>query len=223
MIYQRYTKPAADCILAATGIVLLSPCFVILGIAIALRMGRPVLFRQTRIGLGDRSFAFYKFRTMTDARDASGNLLPDEQRLTALGSFLRASSLDEFPQLWNVVRGEMSLIGPRPLLPEYLPRYTQEQRRRHLVRPGITGWAQVNGRNGLTWEEKFRHDTWYVDNYDLGLDVRILLMTAGSVFRRRGISQPGQATAAPFMGYAPSESDIPHSSRQRERSSEPRS
>jgi lipopolysaccharide/colanic/teichoic acid biosynthesis glycosyltransferase len=200
MIYQRYIKPAADCILAATGIVLLSPCLVILGIAIALRMGWPVLFRQPRIGLLDRSFAFHKFRTMTDQRDAAGNLLPDEQRLTALGSFLRASSLDEFPQLWNVVKGDMSLIGPRPLLPEYLPRYSIEQRRRHSVKPGITGWAQVNGRNGISWEEKFRYDVWYVDNCSLSIDIKILVMTLASVLHRRGISQPGHATAAPFMG-----------------------
>ncbi len=223
LIYRRFVKPTLDRFLALLGLMMLLPVLLLLAFIVAVRMGRPVLFRQTRIGHQDKSFGFLKLRTMTSERDPSGTLLPDSLRLTPLGIFLRSSSLDELPQLWNVVRGEMSLIGPRPLLPEYLPRYTQEQRRRHLVRPGITGWAQVNGRNGLTWEEKFRHDTWYVDNYDLGLDVRILLMTAGSVFRRRGISQPGQATAAPFMGYAPSESDIPHSSRQRERSSEPRS
>ena len=209
MTYQRYIKPVADCILAATGIVLLSPFLFILGIAIALRMGCPVLFPQTRIGLRDRSFAFHKFRTMTDARDASGNLLPDERRLTALGSFLRASSLDEFPQLWNVVRGDMSLIGPRPLLPEYLPRYSMEQRRRHNVKPGITGWAQVNGRNGISWEDKFRHDVWYVDNCSVKLDLKILAMTFVAVFARRGISRQGHATVPVFMGSPSAEENRP--------------
>jgi sugar transferase EpsL len=200
MIYRRLVKPAMDCVLAIAGIVALFPALVILAIGIALRMGRPVLFRQTRIGLGNRSFEFMKFRTMTQERDADGKLLPDDQRLTALGQFLRSSSLDEFPQLWNVIKGDMSLIGPRPLLPEYLPRYSDEQRRRHDVKPGITGWAQVNGRNGISWEDKFRCDVWYVDNYGFLLDMKILVMTVMAVLQRRGISQTGHATAAPFLG-----------------------
>lgn len=200
MIYRRIAKPLTDRILALLGLVVLAPFLVVLWIAIAMRMGTPVLFRQTRIGLMDRPFEFVKFRTMTDERNACGELLPDAERLTALGQFLRSTSLDEFPQLWNVVKGDMSLIGPRPLLPEYLPRYSAEQRRRHHVMPGITGWAQVNGRNGLAWEDKFRHDVWYVDNCTAGLDLRILMMTVLAVFKRRGISQQGQATALPFMG-----------------------
>jgi len=200
MIYQRFVKPAYDRLLAALGLLLLLPVLLLLSIAIAIRMGRPVLFRQIRIGFRDHSFGFLKFRTMTDQRDSNGLLLPDSQRLTPLGQFLRSSSLDEFPQLWNVLKGEMSLIGPRPLLPEYLPRYSPEQRRRHHVLPGITGWAQVNGRNGISWEDKFRCDVWYVDHYCFLVDMKILLMTAASVLGRRGISQPGHATAAPFLG-----------------------
>jgi lipopolysaccharide/colanic/teichoic acid biosynthesis glycosyltransferase len=165
-------------------------------------MGRPIIFRQVRIGLHDRSFGFMKFRTMTNARDRLGQLLPDSERLTAFGQFLRSTSLDELPQLLNVLKGDMSLIGPRPLLPEYLPRYSVDQRRRHHIRPGITGWAQVNGRNGLSWEEKFRHDVWYVDHCSPGLDLKILWMTVSSVLGRSGISQAGHATAEPFMGTA---------------------
>lgn len=200
MIYRDIVKPLTDRTLALVGLVVLTPFLVVLWIAIATRMGTPVLFRQTRIGLMDRPFEFVKFRTMTDQRDAQGKLQPDAERLTGLGQFLRSTSLDELPQLWNVVRGDMSLIGPRPLLPEYLPRYSAEQRRRHRAMPGITGWAQVNGRNGLSWEEKFRHDVWYVDNCTARLDLQILVMTVVAVFKRRGISQQGQATALPFMG-----------------------
>lgn len=200
MLYRKLLKPVLDRILAFAGLICLSPVILGLGIAIAIRMGRPVIFRQTRIGLGDRSFGFMKFRTMTNARDAAGQLLPDADRLTSFGRFLRSTSLDELPQLFNVLKGDMSLIGPRPLLPEYLGRYSAEQRRRHHIKPGITGWAQVNGRNGLSWEEKFRHDVWYVDHCSFSVDLRILWMTAASVLFRRGISQPGHATAEPFMG-----------------------
>jgi lipopolysaccharide/colanic/teichoic acid biosynthesis glycosyltransferase len=161
--------------------------------------GNP-LFVQSRVGEDERIFAFYKFRTMTDVRDQAGELLSDEQRLTALGRFFRNTSLDELPQLWNVVKGDMSLVGPRPLLPEYLPRYTALQRRRHEVKPGITGWAQVNGRNGLTWEQKFELDVWYVDHQSLWLDVKILWLTVLQVLRRDGISQAGHATMPEFVG-----------------------
>lgn len=202
MIYRRFLKPVIDCLLATAGLLVLMPFLVLLSVAIAAQMGRPVLFRQTRIGFRDRRFEFLKFRTMSDERDQTGQLLPDDRRLTPLGRFLRSSSLDELPQLWNVVKGDMSLIGPRPLLPEYLTRYSPEQRRRHQVKPGITGWAQVNGRNGISWEEKFRCDVWYVDHYGFVVDLRILALTLTSVVRRQGISQAGHATAAPFMGTA---------------------
>jgi len=167
---------------------------------IHLLMGRPALFRQTRIGRGGKPFTFFKFRTMTDARDARGELLPDARRLTRLGRFLRATSLDELPQLWNVLRGDMSLVGPRPLLPQYLPRYDSRQRRRHEVKPGITGWAQINGRNALSWEEKFDLDVWYVDHQSFRLDMKILWLTLLKVLRRDGISQSGHATMPEFMG-----------------------
>jgi lipopolysaccharide/colanic/teichoic acid biosynthesis glycosyltransferase len=165
-------------------------------------MGKPVVFRQTRIGLNDAPFGFLKFRTMTQERDFEGKLLPDARRLTSFGRFLRASSLDELPQLRNVFTGEMSLIGPRPLLPEYLPRYSATQRRRHEVKPGITGLAQVKGRNSLGWEEKFELDVWYVDHCSLSLDLEILWMTFMAVLTRKGISHSGHATAPEFMGSA---------------------
>jgi lipopolysaccharide/colanic/teichoic acid biosynthesis glycosyltransferase len=162
--------------------------------------GWPIFFTQTRPGYHGRPIQIIKFRSMTDARDADGNLLPDELRLTWLGRFLRSFSLDELPELINVVRGDMSLVGPRPLLMQYLERYTPEQARRHDVLPGITGWAQVNGRNALTWEDKFRLDVWYVDNWSLTLDFKILLLNVSTVLSRRGINQPGHATAEEFMG-----------------------
>ena len=200
MLYRAIVKPLADRALAAAGLVVLLPAMCALAAVIRLRMGSPVVFRQTRIGLYNEPFGFRKFRTMTEQRDTSGNLLPDERRLTTFGKFLRSSSLDEFPQLWNVLRGEMSLIGPRPLLPEYLPLYSAEQRRRHDVKPGITGWAQVKGRNDLTWQKKFELDVWYVDHYSLAVDLRILWMTLLAVIRREGISRQGHATAPPFAG-----------------------
>ena len=173
---------------------------IILAFMIRCKLGTPVLFRQQRPGLGGRPFWLLKFRTMTEARDARGNLLPDAARLTAFGRFLRATSLDELPELLNVLKGDMSLVGPRPLLMQYLDRYTPEQARRHEVRPGITGWAQVNGRNAITWEEKFKLDVWYVDNRTLWLDIKIIFMTIWKIFKREGISQPGQATMEEFMG-----------------------
>lgn len=164
------------------------------------KLGSPVFFRQVRPGLHGQPFEMIKFRTMTDARDASGSLLPDNERLTAFGRFLRSTSLDELPELWNVLKGDMSLVGPRPLLMEYLPLYSPEQARRHEVRPGITGWAQVNGRNAISWEEKFALDIWYVDNQSLWLDVKILYLTLKAVLQRKDISAVGEATMSKFTG-----------------------
>jgi sugar transferase EpsL len=198
--YCRYGKRAFDLILTVPALLLLSP--LLAGIALLVRtgLGSPVLFRQQRPGYQGKPFAILKYRTMTFARDEEGHLLPDGARLGRLGRFLRRTSLDELPGLVNVLNGEMSLVGPRPLLMRYLDRYTPEQMRRHQAKPGITGWAQVNGRNALTWEEKFELDVWYVDHRSLSLDLRILLMTLLSVLRRDGICEPGQATAREFMG-----------------------
>lgn len=199
---QPFVKRCIDIIGAGLGLIVLSPVLMVLAIIIWLEMGSPTVFKQRRPGLHSKPFYLYKYRTMTDDKDESGNLLPDEQRLTRLGNFLRSSSLDELPELFNVLKGDMSLVGPRPLLMQYLDRYTPEQARRHEVKPGITGWAQVNGRNALSWEEKFALDVWYVDNWSLWLDVRILALTVGKVFRREGISAAGEATMPEFMGYS---------------------
>jgi len=195
-----FAKRLFDLALTVPGLAALSPVFLVVSVLVRIYHGAPVLFRQQRPGYHGRPFYICKFRTMSNAQDASGTLLPDEQRLTRLGRFLRSTSLDELPELFNVLRGEMSLVGPRPLLMQYLERYSLEQARRHDVLPGITGWAQVNGRNALTWEDKFRLDVWYVDHWSLGLDVRILLMTLVKVLKREGISQPGHATAEEFLG-----------------------
>ena len=195
-----FSKRLLDLLLAGLGLFLLSPIMLALYLLIAVRLGSPVFFRQFRPGYHGQPFEIIKFRTMSDARDSLGQLLPDEERLTPLGRFLRATSLDEFPEMINVLRGEMSLVGPRPLLIQYLERYTPEQARRHEVLPGITGWAQINGRNTLTWEDKFYLDVWYVDHQSLALDIKILLLTLWKVLRREGISQPGYATAEEFMG-----------------------
>jgi len=176
------------------------PLLGLVALLVRTRLGRPILFRQVRPGLGGRPFELLKFRTMTEARDAKGNYLPNEHRLTAFGSWLRSSSLDELPELLNVLRGDMSLVGPRPLLMQYLARYTREQARRHELKPGITGWAQVNGRNAITWEGKFRMDVWYVDYWSLWLDVKILWMTLWSVLGREGIDKPGHVGQEEFMG-----------------------
>jgi sugar transferase EpsL len=192
------TKRSCDVIGALVLLILLSPVLLVLGVAGLAALGRPILFRQVRPGLEARPFELIKFRTMRETRDAGGSLLPNQQRLTRYGRFLRAASLDELPELWNVVRGDMSLVGPRPLLMEYLPLYTPRQARRHEVRPGITGWAQVNGRNLVPWEERFEMDVWYVDNRSLWLDVRILFMTIGRTFSRHGISTPGRSTIDRF-------------------------
>ncbi|GAB6081143.1 sugar transferase [Desulfuromonas carbonis] len=194
------TKRLFDFIATAIGISLTGIVLLLLSLLVRVKHGSPVLFRQTRPGLRGRPFEMYKFRTMTNDRDFAGNLLPDDQRLTPFGKFLRSTSLDELPELINVLKGDMSLVGPRPLLMEYLDRYTPEQARRHEVRPGITGWAQVNGRNAISWEEKFKLDVWYVDNRSLWLDIKILWMTFAKVFKREGISQEGQATMEKFMG-----------------------
>jgi sugar transferase EpsL len=181
-------------------IILLSPVLVLVAICVRLLTGSPILFRQVRPGLHSKPFILYKFRTMNHGIDSEGNPLPDAQRLTPLGRFLRSTSLDELPQFFNVIKGEMSLVGPRPLRMEYLPLYTPEQARRHEVRPGITGWAQVNGRNWLTWEEKFAMDVWYVDNQSLILDLRILCLTVRQALTREGISAPGHSAMPPFAG-----------------------
>lgn len=193
-------KRAFDIICAASALLLLSPLLVLIAIMVRLRLGTPVLFRQERPGLHGKPFLMYKFRTMTDRCDQQGNLLADSERLTAFGKTLRSTSLDELPELINVLKGDMSLVGPRPLLMEYLDRYTPQQARRHEVRPGITGWAQVNGRNALSWEERFKLDVWYVDNCSMLLDFRILLKTVGKVVGREGISEKGQETMSKFMG-----------------------
>ncbi|HEX3157079.1 MAG TPA: sugar transferase [Gemmatimonadaceae bacterium] len=193
-------KRFADVAIAGVALVILSPVLAMVALVVRWRLGTPVLFRQARPGLHGQPFTMYKFRTMRDAVDAHGRALPDAERLTRLGGLLRSTSLDELPGLFNVLRGDMSLVGPRPLLVEYLPLYTPEQARRHEVRPGITGWAQVNGRNALSWDEKFALDVWYVDNRSFMLDLRILLLTVKKVFVREGISQAGQATMERFMG-----------------------
>jgi sugar transferase EpsL len=193
-------KRCFDFSVALSLLIAISPLLALLALAVRWKLGRPVLFSQTRPGLHGAPFAFYKFRSMTDARDAAGELLPDEARLTPFGGLMRKLSLDELPQLVNVVKGDMSLVGPRPLLMEYLPLYSERQARRHAVRPGITGWAQVNGRNALGWDDRFELDVWYVDHRSFRLDLKIIAMTAWRVLRPQGISQPGQATMTRFTG-----------------------
>ncbi len=193
-------KRLFDLLLTIPGAIVISPLLALLALLCRVFQGSPVLFRQIRPGYQGKPFLNYKFRTMTEARDPHGDLLPDEQRIIAFGRFLRSFSLDELPELLNVLRGEMSLVGPRPLLMRYLERYTPEQARRHEVLPGMTGWTQVNGRNAITWEDKFRFDVWYVDNWSLWTDIKILLITFWKALKREGISQPGQATAEEFMG-----------------------
>ena len=193
-------KCVMDRICAAIGLVLLAPLLTLLVILVRWKLGSSVFFCRPRPGFKGRPFTILKFRTMTDARDAAGNLLPDAERLTAFGRWFRWTSLDELPELFNVLKGDMSLVGPRPLLMQYLPRYTLEQARRHEVKPGITGWAQVNGRNAISWEEKFKLDVWYVDHCSLCLDLKILVMTMIQVFQRKGISAEGHATMPAFTG-----------------------
>lgn len=200
--YRAVGKRVFDLVGAAAGVILLLPVLVAVALAVLVVLGRPVLFRHRRAGLRGRPFTLFKFRSMKELRNADGRLLPDEQRLGRFGQFLRRTSLDELPELWNVLKGEMSLVGPRPLLVEYMDRYSAEQARRLEVKPGITGWAQVNGRNHLSWEERFGLDVWYVDNMSLLLDLKILGLTVWKVLRREGISAPGHATMEEFRGLA---------------------
>jgi len=193
-------KRLFDLFITVSALLVLWPVMLLVGLLVRTRLGSPVLFRQTRPGLHGELFDIVKFRTMRDAVDSDGKTLPDCERLTPFGRFLRSTSLDELPELWNVLKGEMSLVGPRPLLVQYLDRYTLRQARRHEVRPGITGWAQVNGRNAISWEDKFELDVWYIDNQSVILDLKILWMTIGSVFRREDVCQPGHATTEEFMG-----------------------
>lgn len=193
-------KRAFDILISLILLILLSPIFIYLFFKIRSNLGTPVLFRQKRPGLGGKPFEMVKFRTMKDVVDIYGNALPDSERLTSFGSKLRSTSLDELPELWNVLKGDMSLVGPRPLLVEYLPLYNEKQTRRHEVRPGITGWAQINGRNAISWEEKFDLDVWYVDNKSFWLDFKILLLTVKKVLIKDGISADGHVTIEPFKG-----------------------
>ena len=197
---QRGIKRVADAFAALVALALLSPLIVVVALLVRAKLGSPILFRQERPGLDGRPFTLVKFRTMLNARDESGALRPDAERMTPFGRWLRASSVDELPELWNVLKGEMSLVGPRPLLMHYLPLYSPEQARRHNVRPGVTGWAQINGRNAISWDEKFAFDVWYVDNWSLMLDAKILLASVISVFSRHGISAEGAATMHEFTG-----------------------
>src|SRR5690554_4455062 len=193
-------KRLFDIVAGGLGLLLLAPLLLAIGLLVRRKLGAPILFRQTRPGLNGKPFEMIKFRTMLDATDKHGNPLPDEQRMTPFGSFLRATSLDELPELWNVLKGDMSLVGPRPLLMEYLPLYSKEQFRRHEVRPGVTGWAQVNGRNAISWEDKFKLDVWYVDNQSFWLDLKILFLTVKKVLVRDGISGEGEVTMSKFTG-----------------------
>jgi lipopolysaccharide/colanic/teichoic acid biosynthesis glycosyltransferase len=198
--YKQYGKRLLDLLIAVPAIIVFSLPMLLLGVLVLFRLGRPCFFRQLRPGLNTQPFTMYKFRTMSHAQDDEGNLLPDEYRLSRFGRFLRSTSLDELPELFNVLRGEMSLVGPRPLLMQYIERYTPEQARRHEVMPGITGWAQINGRNAITWEDKFAFDVWYVDHQSFAVDIKILTITIWKIMKREGIHQPGQVTAEEFMG-----------------------
>ena len=200
MIYDRVIKRLIDLLLSGMALIVLSPVYLILAILVRKRLGSPAIFSQQRPGRNEKIFQMYKFRSMTDKRDAEGNLLPDEYRLTDFGKKLRATSLDELPELWNIFKGDMSIVGPRPLLVKYLPRYNDRQRHRHDVRPGLTGWAQVNGRNAISWEQKFAYDVEYVEKESFLLDVKIIWMTVGKVLHHSDINQDGSATMEEFMG-----------------------
>jgi lipopolysaccharide/colanic/teichoic acid biosynthesis glycosyltransferase len=199
-MFYRASKRLIDLFCASLGLLLLSPVMAWAAVMIRRKMSPPAIFAQPRAGKGGALFRLYKFRSMTDERDASGQLLPDEGRLTDLGKWLRRTSIDELPQLWNVIKGDMSIVGPRPLLPEYVPLYSETERRRLEALPGITGWAQVNGRNAISWQEKFALDVWYVDNRSVSLDVRIILLTIKKALLREGISAQGEATMPRFLG-----------------------
>jgi sugar transferase EpsL len=197
---KQILKRIIDIIASFTGLLLICPVLLITAVMVRFKLGSPVLFKQQRPGLNGESFYMYKFRTMTDQRDEQGKLLPDEQRLPKFGQLLRSTSLDELPELLCVLKGDMSLVGPRPLMMKYLPRYTPEQARRHEMKPGITGWAQINGRNAISWEDRFKLDVWYVDNWNVWLDIKILFKTVMSVFQREGIVQEGHVTMTEFLG-----------------------
>ncbi len=203
-MYRRFGQRLFDLALTVPALAVFGPVLLIVMFFVRRSLGAPVFFRQPRLGKNGAEFALIKFRTMTDARDAAGNLLPDEQRMTRVGNLLRRTSLDELPELLNVLRGEMSLVGPRPLFAHYRERYTAEQWRRHAVRPGLTGWAQINGRNAISWEEKFAYDVWYVDHQSLRLDLAILARTVLHVLRRTGINEAGHVTMREYMGAPPS-------------------
>lgn len=198
--YEKYIKRLLDILLSGLALIVLSPVLLVTAILVRTKLGSPVIFCQERPGKDEKIFRLYKFRSMTDEKDENGNLLPDEIRLTRFGRLLRSTSLDELPELWNIFRGDMSIVGPRPLLVRYLPRYNEEQKHRHDVRPGLTGWAQVNGRNAISWEEKFRLDVWYVRNLRFTTDVKIIFLTVKKVFCREGISSEMAATMEEFMG-----------------------
>jgi lipopolysaccharide/colanic/teichoic acid biosynthesis glycosyltransferase len=207
-VYERYIKRRMDFVLALIALTVLSPLMLFLAILIKVKLGSPVIFKQERPGLNEKIFTLYKFRTMTDAKDENGNLLPDSLRLTKFGKFLRSTSLDELPSLWNIIRGELAVIGPRPLLVEYLSLYNEQQRRRHEVRPGLSGLAQVNGRNAISWEEKFDLDLQYIDNITFLSDWKIILLTIKKVFQREGICSKNSATAEKFQDSIMEEANI---------------
>ena len=198
--YERFIKRPLDCILAVLGLIILSPVFLVVSILVRAKLGTPVVFTQERPGKNEKIFKLYKFRTMTDQRGADGELLPDEQRLTSFGRALRSSSMDELVELINIIRGDMAIVGPRPLLVRYLPRYSPEQHKRHDVRPGLTGYAQVHGRNAVTWEDKFKMDVWYTEHVSFKVDAGIFFATIGKVLKREGISSETSATMEEFMG-----------------------
>ena len=198
--YEKYTKRLLDVLLSGLALVLLSPVLLIVAVLVRINLGSPVIFKQPRPGKDEKIFNLYKFRTMTDARDEEGNLLLDEVRLTTFGKWLRSTSLDELPELWCILKGDMSIVGPRPLLVKYLPLYNEEQRHRHDVRPGLTGWAQVNGRNTLSWEEKFQYDVWYVNHLSFLTDMKVIGLTISKVINREGICGEGSDTMEEFTG-----------------------
>ncbi|MDR1134603.1 MAG: sugar transferase [Clostridiales Family XIII bacterium] len=206
-MYKSFVKRLVDVLLSLVGLVVLSPVLLVLWIIVRVKLGKPAVFTQERPGKDGKIFKLYKFRSMTEERDAEGELLPDALRLPPFGKLLRRTSLDELPELMNIFKGDMSLVGPRPLLVRYLPRYTQEQARRHCVRPGLTGLAQVNGRNAISWEDKFKFDVWYTDNLSASLDIKIMVKTVMAVLKREGISQENQASMEEFMGSEPKEDE----------------
>ena len=199
-VYARYIKRILDVLLSGCALIVLSPVLLIVAVLVRTKLGSPVIFSQERPGKNEKIFKMYKFRSMTDARDENGELLPDEVRLTHFGKVLRSTSLDELPELWNIFKGDMSIVGPRPLLVRYLPRYNEEQHHRHDVRPGLTGWAQVNGRNALSWEDKFRLDVWYCEHVSFSLDVKVIFLTVKCVLHHEGISGADSATMEEFRG-----------------------